>query len=105
MALTAQQRAAGRVFRDRCQAELDNLNAAEPAGGPADPVLRVIRHPCPERDGASHGIVLREHYQAAGPVCFIWKQGRCPECGLLLRSVRGIVDLTADRLPERERVA
>lgn len=105
MGLTEQEQAAGRVFRDRCQAKLDELNETEPAGGPADPVLRVIRHPCPERGGASHGIVLRERYQADGPVCFIWKDGRCPECLLLLRSDRGTVDLTAARPPERERSA
>lgn len=40
---------------------------------------------------------------AAGLFCFIWKDGRCPECGTVLRSVTGRVYRAADRPPEKER--
>ena len=42
---------------------------------------------------------------AEGLFCFVWKDGRCPDCGLVLRSARGLVDLAADRPPEREKRA
>ena len=60
MALTPYQKQAGRIFRDERQAVLDALNAVRP---PARYVLtqwRVVRHLCPDRDGASVGISLRE---------------------------------------------
>jgi hypothetical protein len=135
MSLTDLEKHAGRVFRDSRQAGLDALNASEPPGGDADPLLRVVRHPCAARGGASIGIALRQHYQASpelwvcycgviepkgefrvfphddcdggkiaaadGLLCFIWKDGRCPECRLVLRSARGIIDLAARRPPER----
>jgi hypothetical protein len=103
MSLTAEQKKAGRVFRDACQDELNALNAREPAGGTAHPLHRVERHPCKARGGASAGLALREHYRAGadGLLCFIWKDGRCPDCGLVLRSAAGIIDLAARRPPER----
>lgn len=39
----------------------------------------------------------------AGLLAFIWKDGRCPDCGLVLRSSRGRVALTADLQPLKER--
>ena len=122
MNLTSAQRSAGRAFRDACQAELDELNAAEPPGAGGHPLLRVIRHPCKERGGASVGIELREHYQLSpltfvpnppgdpapgefvpeGLFCWIWKDGRCPDCKLVLRSTSGLIDLAADHPPERK---
>lgn len=107
MGLTDEQKTAGRAFRAACQAGLNELNRREPPGGDGDPLLRVVRHPCTARGGASAGIALREHYTAGvdGLLCFIWKDGRCPECSLLLRSTTGTVDLTARRPPERTPVA
>jgi hypothetical protein len=39
----------------------------------------------------------------AGLLSFVWKDGRCPDCGLVLRSSRGRVALTADLQPLKER--
>ncbi len=39
----------------------------------------------------------------AGLLTFVWKDGRCPDCGLVLRSSRGRVALTADLPPLKER--
>jgi hypothetical protein len=39
----------------------------------------------------------------AGLLTFVWKDGRCPDCGLVLRSSRGRVALTADLQPLKER--
>lgn len=135
MTLTDLEKQAGRRFRDTRQAVLDELNRGYPAEGLADPLLRVVRHQCPARRGASTGIALREHYEtsaeywvcycgviapkgefrvfphddcdggklvaAEGLFCFIWKDGRCPDCQLVLRSVTGRFDLPARRPPER----
>lgn len=38
-----------------------------------------------------------------GLLSFVWKDGRCPDCGLVLRSSRGRVALTADLQPLKER--
>jgi hypothetical protein len=137
MSLTDLEKAAGRKWRASCQRVLDELSDAEPAGGGANPLLRVIRHPCAARGGASVGIELREHYlaspelwvcycgviepcgefrvfphddcdggkiaAAAGLFCWIWKDGRCLDCELVLRSRHGLIDLAASRPPERER--
>ncbi len=120
MSLSDLEKKAGRIFRVGCQSVLDDLNAASPPGGEADPLHRVDRHACPRRGGASIGIELTEHRTApedfpredcgagkiaavAGLLTFIWKDGRCPDCGLVLRSSRGRVALTADLQPLKER--
>ena len=129
MSLTAEQKTAGRAFRAACQSELDALNAADPPAGDGDPLLRVVRHQCSARRGASHGIALREHYQLPGYwVCYCGvvrvlattsriptATGRAAGAGCsassgrtagartaaVLRSITGTVDLTARRPPER----
>jgi hypothetical protein len=40
---------------------------------------------------------------AEGLLAFVWKDGRCADCGLVVRSARGQLVLAADRPPERER--
>lgn len=137
MELTDLQKKAGRTWRDQRQGVLDELNEIAPPGAGGHPLLRVIRHPCEHRGGASVGIELREHYQvspelwvcacgrvepkgefrdfphdgcdggklaaAEGLFCWIWKEGRCNYCGLVLRSLHGLIDLAASRPPDRER--
>lgn len=61
MPLTAEEKAAGRAFRDARQAVLDARNAADPPGVFVLPLWRVVRHECPAANGASVGITLREH--------------------------------------------
>jgi hypothetical protein len=39
----------------------------------------------------------------AGFFAFIWKDGRCPDCGLTVRSQRGLLVLAADRPPAEVR--
>jgi len=134
--LTAREQEAGRHFRDACQGALDAINAADPPGGNASPLWRVVRHPCEAHGGGSTGIELREHYllipryavcycSRIGPVtddfphqdcgassvmseegllAWIWKDGRCDDCGLAVRSRRGRVVLAALRPPERVRI-
>jgi|GEM_PF-3364776 len=68
--LTAQERAAGRWFRDQCQLRLDELNRLDPPGSPAGPLYvlplwRVVRHDCIARAGASAGIALKERRWAS----------------------------------------
>lgn len=136
MSLSDLEKKAGRTFRDARQSVLDDLNAAFPSGGEADPLHRTVRHACPGQGGASIGIELTEHREAsplywvcycsrvaeyiqyvfphedcqggvpaaeAGLLSFVWKDGRCPDCGLVLRSSRGRVALTADLQPLKER--
>jgi hypothetical protein len=132
------QKKAGRLFRDACQARLDEQNEQHPAGGIALPFHRVLRHECPWQRNASVGIVLHETYELspeywacycgevapgpggsfphddcdggrvvaeAGLFGFYYKHGTCPQCGLILRSVRGQLVLGAARPPaERTRV-
>lgn len=52
--------------------------------------------PHPDCDGGRAAV-------PAGLFCFIWKDGRCPDCGTVLRSITGRVYLAADRPPEKER--
>jgi hypothetical protein len=137
MRLSPAQKQAGRLFRASSQAELDALNAGKPPDGNADPLLRVVRHHCTARRGASRGIALAESYRVspeywvcycgvvalldpgvfphrdcdggvlaaeAGLFCWVWKSGRCPDCELVLRSTEGLVDLAADRPPEKGRI-
>jgi len=103
MSLTAEEKEAGRVFAAAQQAALDARNSLVPPGGQVDPGQRVVRHHCPERGGASTGITLQEHYAQDGPLAFIWKDGRCADCGLVLRSARGKIVLAAERPAEQEK--
>lgn len=112
MTLSRAQQAAGRDFRAAWQHALDAMNLTHPPGGEADPLHRTVRHACPGQGGASVGIELAEHRKPsqevpgvlpAGLLSFVWKDGRCPDCGLVLRSSLGRVALTADLQPLKER--
>jgi len=103
MSLTPEEKEAGRVFAAAQQAALDERNILVPPGGQVHPGQRVVRHQCPERGGASAGITLQEHYAQDGPLAFIWKDGRCADCGLVLRSAQGKLVLAASRPPEKEK--
>lgn len=93
--LTAAEKEAGRAFRDACQAALDARNAADQAGMLALAVWRVVRHLCPDADGASVGITLRTVTEfgnvtaADGRFAFISKEGHCSGCGLVVRTPKG----------------
>jgi hypothetical protein len=103
--LTPAQKAAGRRFRDQCAAELAALNASSPPDGSALAFWRVYRHDCPAAAGASVGIDLHEHYQLSPDrvLACLWKDGRCPDCGLVVRSGTVRVVIAADRPPAEVR--
>lgn len=136
MALSQVQKRAGREFRAARQAALDELNAEQPPGQLVLAVWRVVRHPCPDADGASTGIVMREHREASpeywvcycstveplvpyffphkdcdggkmvtaeGQFTFLWKEGHCSGCGLVLRSAGGLTRVSDS--PSRDRQA
>ena len=104
MSLTAEEKEAGRVFAAAQQAALDERNSLVPPGGQVHPGQRVVRHQCPQRGGASAGITLQEHYVQDGPLAFIWKDGRCADCGLVLRSALGKLALAAERPAGEEKL-
>jgi hypothetical protein len=97
--LTAEQKAAGRIWRDGRQAALDALNADRPPGMTVLTVARVCRHACGSR--GSRALVLREHYETSpdGLLAFIWRDGHCSSCGMTARSSGGRVVLAAERPP------
>jgi hypothetical protein len=77
VALTPDEKQAGRLFRDVRQASLDQWNEADPPGLRALVYWRVVRHECPAARGGSIGITLREVYEASPEMhqCYCGKVG------------------------------
>lgn len=86
MSLTAEQKAAGRSFRDAHQAALDKL----PPAARCSPYIREYRHDCASRGGVSWPLRLKEREVVSedGPFAFCWVEGTCT-CGLTVRSPKG----------------
>lgn len=113
MALTGEEKVAGRRFRVTAQAVLAELSAANPPTYPVPVVLGVLRHACPSRGGISTALVLREVYipspaydanVPAGRFAWIYREGRCAGCGQTARSEGRLVD-GWERAPIHGRVA
>jgi len=62
VALTRDEKLAGRWFRQRCQEALDSLNETEPPVLLVLPFGRHFRHECSSRGGRSTSFELKEHY-------------------------------------------
>lgn len=62
MILDPGEKRAGRIFRAKAQAALDDLNKRDPAAATAPPFLANYRHPCPVHPGRTLTFELREHY-------------------------------------------
>lgn len=111
MALTPEEKAAGKEFEAVCLAELAALNAAQPPGMGALAVHTVVRHECPEKGGTSVGITLRAVTRAGnvltadGRFAFTWKVGRCSGCGRTVRTTDGMFVLLATDQQDHERQA
>jgi hypothetical protein len=113
VSLTADEKAAGRAFRDERLADL----AALPPAARCSSFIREYRHSCPRSNGVSVAVRMKEHYELspsvfignprsepgpgvflpAGLFAFIWLDGTCT-CGLTVRSSGRIV-LAAERGP------
>lgn len=123
--LTRYQKLAGRKFYDAMNAGL----AAMPPASPCSPYISWYHHPC--ADGLNRGIELHERYEynpayrimpgghvleippgttavtcisiiVRGFFGFIWKEGGCGECGLVVRSPMGRLVVADWRPPERK---
>lgn len=111
MALTPEEKAAGREFEAACLADLAALNKARPPGMGALVVHTVVRHECPEKGGTSVGITLRTVLRlgnvttADGRFAFMRKEGRCSGCGRTVRTTDGMFVLLATDQQDHERQA
>lgn len=101
--LTAQEKQAGRRFRDVEQALLDRRFETDPPTYTVNGLIAVYRHPCPARGGVSSMLELREIYLhsppytdpevPAGRFGFIYREGSCRQCGhTALSRIGRIVD-------------
>ncbi len=94
MALTPQEKAVGRVFRDQCADELHRSFDTDPPDYTVPDVLALFRHLCSARGLKSTALELREIYVSSpasdgvphGRFGFIYRAGRCRWCGQTARS-------------------
>jgi len=135
VALTPNEKIAGRKFRDDAQAALTASFESAPPTYPAPNFLAHIRHECPGRNDISTALELKEKYQLspayyvtdgtaievlddaiqdpggelipAGRFAFIYKEGKCKNkgCGHTARSKAGRFVDAHDRPPVEGRVA
>lgn len=99
MALTPQEKAAGRLFRDECQTQLLAVFDAHPPTYAVPNFLAAYRHPCPARLGRSTALTLREVYVYSpadtergvpqGRFGFISRTGTCRACNQTAASRAG----------------
>lgn len=99
MGLTAVEKVAGRLFRDTCDQGLEDLNAVDPPDDPVPFYLGHYRHLCPARKNKSKAIELKERYIVspiypdegvqAGRFAYIYREGKCLNCGRTARSEKG----------------
>lgn len=114
--LTAQEKTAGRFFRDEAHAELQRSLRENPPTHLV-PIIAptVLRHSCRHRDGRSTALLLAERYIYSpaypeygvpkGRFGYIYRAGTCRGCGDTARSKEGrLVDGWA-RPPLAGRVA
>ena len=62
MSLEPEEKVAGRLFRDRSQADLDDFRATTVPDFDVPFFIAIYRHLCPARDFASMALELREVY-------------------------------------------
>lgn len=101
MALTEAEKVAGRRFRAESERYLAGLNTNEPPTFVALHLLGVFRHQCRRRNDNSTAIELKERYLTspiypseevpAGRFGYIYREGRCLNCGATARSEKGRV--------------
>lgn len=99
MVLTAVEKVAGRAFRDDVAGILSRLNATNPPHYVVPSYLAAYRHLCPKRRNLSTAIELKECYILSpifsaegiseGRFGYIYREGRCLNCGRLARSASG----------------
>ncbi len=87
--LSPEEKAAGRRFRDDCQAWLINLVDTTAPTFIVPNFIAIYRHPCPARNHRSTAMELAETYLPspafdtipAGRFAFLYRSGRCRHCG------------------------
>lgn len=99
--LTPEQKAAGRLFRERACLDLEALWERDPADLTVPVVVHHYRHLCEAQDGKSVSLECREVYIADGLFAFVYKEGKCRPCGITARSRDWLFFLAADRPPLR----
>lgn len=97
--LTPPEKAAGRSFRDRAEADLATTFQADPPDLVVPHFIALYRHSCPARKDISTALELKEmyllspaypqHNVPAGRFGFLYRQGRCRLCGQTARSRTG----------------
>ncbi len=99
MGLTYGEKEAGRRFRDGCSAQLGEINRVNPPTYVVPHYLGHYRHLCPARQNKSKSISLLERYThsptypeqgvQAGRFAYIYREGKCLNCGHTARSEVG----------------
>lgn len=113
--LTAEEKTAGRTFRDFRVRLLDQHNADNPPTHVVPDFIALFRHLCSARHGRSTAMELKEiyvpspiypeHGVEAGRFGFIYREGRCRGCGQSARSGEGRIVDGRQRPPISGRVA
>lgn len=108
--LSAEEKQAGRRFRDCEQQLLDRRFETDPPTYTVSGLIAVYRHACPERGGLSTTLELREIYLTspaypeypqipAGRFGFLYREGRCRHCGDVALSREGRIVDSRERPP------
>jgi hypothetical protein len=113
VALTYVEKQAGRLFRQDCEAALNQRNEQDQPTYEVPFFLGIYRHLCSARNNRSTGLELKEQYWVseqcpgvpAGRFGFIFREGRCRACGQTARSRVGRLVDGWQRPPITGRVA
>jgi hypothetical protein len=115
VALTENEKKAGKKFRVQAELDLELLNEKDPPTYEVPFFLGIYRHLCNARKGRSTGMELKEQYLLspiypeenvpAGRFGFVFREGRCRACGQTARSRVGRIVDAFDRPPLTGRVA
>lgn len=103
-ALSQQEKAAGRIFRDQARLCMRRYVQLLPEAVPVPAELHHVRHVCTNHKGRTWGMELKEHRilnpamegLEAGKLAWIWRQGAC-SCGFAAYADDGRMVAEAER--------